>query len=79
MDELGTLLGMAPSAVRRKLSFWQSHGLLKQEQPDVFALLDHPSHLASHEIITAGDDELESALASASQQREEEMQVFTCL
>ena len=75
MEDLGQALEMAPSAVRRKLAFWQSQGVVKEIQSDVFVLVEERK-AGPQEVVTADeDDEMESAMASAAQQREEEMQV----
>lgn len=75
VDDLGRALEMAPSAVRRKLAYWQGQGLVKEETPDVFVLVQD-RRPGTHDVLTTEDDEQESAMASAAQQREEEMQVF---
>ena len=75
MEDLGQALEMAPSAVRRKLAFWQGQGLVKEEETDVFVLVEE-RRTGPQEVIAADDDdEMESAMASAAQQREQEMQV----
>jgi anaphase-promoting complex subunit 2 len=68
---------MAPSAVRRKLAWWQGQGLVKEEETDVFVLVED-RRVGTQEVIQADDDddEVESAMASAAQRREQEMQMF---
>lgn len=69
---------VTPTDVRKRLLFWQSHGLINETSTDYYVLVedfdkstDHAS--AQHDCE---DDEMESAMASASDQREEELQVF---
>ncbi|KAK7479008.1 hypothetical protein BaRGS_00029769, partial [Batillaria attramentaria] len=75
VEGLGRTLEMAPSAVRRKLAYWQGQGLVKEEQPDVFVLVEE-RRAEPQEVIATDEDEMESAMASAAQQREQEMQMF---
>lgn len=70
--------------MRKRLAFWQAQGLIKETATDHFTLIEefqhatgeqsglqaHPHH---HDVE---DDEAESAMASVSDQREEELQVF---
>lgn len=66
--------------LRKKLNFWQSQGFIKETGEDVFTLADENMEDTiddlnqSHDICE--DDEADSAMASASDQREEEFQVF---
>ncbi|XP_076453676.1 anaphase-promoting complex subunit 2-like [Babylonia areolata] len=86
VEDLGQALEMAPSAVRRKLAFWQGQGVVREEGADVFLLVEDrrggPGGGGPHPegtVITAhteDEEELESAMASAAQQREQEMQMF---
>ncbi|XP_025096044.1 LOW QUALITY PROTEIN: anaphase-promoting complex subunit 2-like [Pomacea canaliculata] len=75
VEDLGRTLEMTPSVVRRKLAFWQGQGLVKEELPDVFVLVEE-RHTGPHDVIATDEDEMESAMASAAQQREQEMQMF---
>ena len=65
------------TALRRKIAFWQSQGILKEESTDTFVLVEEqkgPS--VAHDVVMMdSDDEAESAMASAKDQREEELQV----
>lgn len=62
------------------MTFWQSHGILHESQPGIFKLIEEDlpksqlEKLPINEII-AEDEDNESAMASASDQREEELQV----
>lgn len=67
-----------PSVLRRRIGFWQTQGLLRETQPDIYVLVDESAGSGIEDMVTtdiAEDDESESAMASASDQREEELQV----
>lgn len=67
----GTLL-------RKKISFWQSQGILREINTDVFLLVEEADNKDKGEVATdiiCEDDESESAMASSQDQREEELQV----
>lgn len=69
-----------PSILKRRIAFWQSHGIILESQPGVFKLNENdlPKTQLDKEPISeiiAEDEGNESAMASASDQREEELQV----
>ncbi len=74
VEELSSVMHMPTAAIRRKIAFWQSHGVLKEETTDTFLLVEEHKG-RSHEVVIVEEDETESAMASASDQREEEFQV----
>ena len=74
MEELSSVMHMPTSGVRRKMALWQSHGLLREETTDTFVLSEDSRGRGSADVIM-DEDETESAMASASDQREEELQV----
>ncbi|ALC42647.1 mr [Drosophila busckii] len=79
LEELSTLTKVPQSALRRRISFWQNHGLISETEPGVYSLLEKESEKTQFEdmnITDADEEDLESAMASASDQREEELQVF---
>ncbi|TDG41352.1 hypothetical protein AWZ03_012219 [Drosophila navojoa] len=79
LEELSSLIKVPPSALRRRISFWQNHGLIAEIEPGVFGLLEKETEKTQFEdvnITDADEEDLESAMASASDQREEELQVF---
>lgn len=75
MEELSNVLQMPATALRRKIAYWQTQGLLREEATDKFVLVEEHKGRAMHDIIVTDDDEAESAMASAQTQREEELQV----
>lgn len=67
-----------PSTIlRRKLGLWQTHGIITESEPDVFDLQDEDNGKDNNipDDIAVEDYESESAMASAQDQREEELQV----
>ncbi|EDW09792.1 anaphase-promoting complex subunit 2 [Drosophila mojavensis] len=79
LEELSSLIKVPPSALRRRISFWQNHGLIAEIEPGVFGLLEKETEKTQFDdvnITDADEEDLESAMASASDQREEELQVF---
>ncbi|KAH8402264.1 hypothetical protein KR009_010883 [Drosophila setifemur] len=79
IEDLSTITKVPPSALRRRLSFWQNHGLISETTPGMFTLLETESEKSQFEemsLAEADEEDLESAMASASDQREEELQVF---
>lgn len=64
--------------LRRKIAFWQSHGILVETSSDVFSILEDLKNKDSsiQEGLFVEDYEAESAMASAQDQREEELQVY---
>lgn len=75
VEELSNVLQMPATALRRKIAYWQTQGLLREEATDKFVLVEEHKGRAMHDIIVTDDDEAESAMASAQTQREEELQV----
>ncbi|XP_023030784.1 anaphase-promoting complex subunit 2 [Drosophila willistoni] len=79
LDELSTLTKVPATALRRRISFWQNHGLITETSPGIFTLIEKETEKSQFEemsITEADEEDLESAMASASDQREEELQVF---
>ncbi|KAL4219155.1 Anaphase-promoting complex subunit 2 [Mactra antiquata] len=75
VEELSTVLQVPATALRRKIAYWQSQGLLKEEQTDTFLLVEEHKG-RSHDSIVAEDEEAESAMASSHAKTGEELQVF---
>lgn len=74
VDELSGVMQMAPHALQRKMAFWQSQGLLREEATDTFVLVeDHKGHV--QEVVSIEEDETESVLASPQDQKEEELNI----
>jgi anaphase-promoting complex subunit 2 len=81
IEELSQVMQMSGSLLRRKISYWQSQGILREQSPDVFVLLEEGTARSGSsgrvvDHVACEDEETESALASAHEQREGELQVF---
>lgn len=74
VDELSSELEMTASVLRRKIAFWQGQGLLREISPDMYQLVEERRG-RPHDLVMIDEEEIESAMASAQQQKEEEMQV----
>lgn len=81
LDQLSQLMKIPPSILRKRISFWQSQGLIKETSDDIFTLAsesvdENMEDVQNQNQDICEDDEADSAMASASDQREEELQVF---
>lgn len=80
LEELSRIMQVPPTILRKKIGFWQSYGLLVEKGNGVFHLVEEQSDRnMSHSEIIVDDYEAESVMASAQDQREEELQVKTKL
>lgn len=83
-ESLAQQLGTTTTSLRRRITLWQSHGLLREDPPDVWtlhedrplsggALLSSSSSSAkAGQVFTLDpDDEVEPATATAQDLREE--------
>lgn len=82
IDELHQVMKVPVIVLRRKITYWQSMGLISEKTPDFFVLVDgsdpNKSSVSTNQVqeMICEDDEAESAMASAHDQREGELQVF---
>lgn len=79
IEELSQIMHAPATLVRRKITYWQSQGLLHEIGTDSFELVEESVPRVRGQIpseIVCDDEETESAMASAQEQREEELQVF---
>lgn len=82
VDELAQTLKVPPSTLRRRISFWQTQGLIHEASTDVFKLIEEGpmrrmsgvsgSLESGHDL----DDESESVTRTSQDQRVEELSVF---
>ena len=82
VKELASTAQMSAHDVRKRIAFWQSQRLLREESSDTFVLVEDeasgPSVGASSGLVMAVDDDeddCESAVADARERREEELSV----
>ncbi|KAF2885750.1 hypothetical protein ILUMI_20423 [Ignelater luminosus] len=76
LDDLSRILHVPATIVRKKIGFWQSHGLLEESKPNLFYLVEGENSRANVSAEVVEDYESESAMASTQDQREEELQTF---
>ncbi|XP_015180363.1 PREDICTED: anaphase-promoting complex subunit 2 [Polistes dominula] len=76
LEELAQVMHAPATVLRRKITFWVSQGLLKEIYNDFFVLQEESSSKNRTLPDIVEEEEAESAMASASDQREEELQVF---
>lgn len=80
VEELSSLMKISPLVLRKRINFWQTQGIISESEDGIFSLIENPEN--NFDTIQAQvqdlceDDDIESAMASASDQREEELQVF---
>jgi len=78
-EELSQSLKIPISTLRRRLTFWQTQGLLREFATDKYALVEEGMSDVEHgEGLAAGaeDEDSESVTKSTKNQRAEELQVF---
>uniref|UniRef100_A0A1B6GF83 Anaphase-promoting complex subunit 2 n=3 Tax=Cuerna arida TaxID=1464854 RepID=A0A1B6GF83_9HEMI len=79
IEDLSKKMLVPSTILRRRIAYWQTQGLLKETSTDCFILVEDSGSRSKGPIITdmvCEDEETESAMASAHDQREEELQVF---
>lgn len=78
LEELSKVMNCPLTVLRRKVSFWQCHGIIVETAQDVFALQEDASNkdTSVQNEVFVEDYETESAMASAEDQRECELQVI---
>lgn len=83
VKELASVAQMSAHDVRRRIAFWQSQRLLREEANDTFVLMEDEacgsnSGATSGLVMAVDDDEdaCESAVAHARERREEELSVI---
>merc|ERR1711894_421934 len=77
-EELSQSLKIPISTLRRRITFWQTQGLIKEVTTDKYALIEEGMSEVDHgdAIVTAEDEEAESVTKSTKNQRAEELEVF---
>ncbi|KAK4877403.1 hypothetical protein RN001_009909 [Aquatica leii] len=78
LDSLSRVVHIPPTVLRKKIGFWQSHGLIEEVNLNVFCLMEErESNRANLNVdVVVEDYESESIMASTQDQREEELQTF---
>lgn len=80
LQELAAQMKITPVVLRKKISFWQSHGLVRETATDEYRLIEEPDDGASHSVslpvAVEDDEEADNVMESANDEREEALQVF---
>lgn len=82
LEELHQAMKVPITILRRKITYWQSMGLISEKSADYYVLVDsndaNKSNVATSQVqeMICEDEESESVMASAHDQREGELQVF---
>eukprot|EP00057_Strongylocentrotus_purpuratus_P008203 XP_011662677.1 PREDICTED: anaphase-promoting complex subunit 2 isoform X1 [Strongylocentrotus purpuratus] len=78
IQELSEKMQVPGGAVRRKIAYWQSQGLLKEESHDTFVLVEEKQGSTQNQemVMIDSDEEAESATASVEDQKEENLQMY---
>lgn len=75
INELSSEIQLQPSVLRRKITFWQNHGVLNEEENDVFVLMEDQKTANRDSLVVMIEEEEESVTASSQDMKEEELQV----
>ncbi|XP_063627765.1 anaphase-promoting complex subunit 2 [Cydia splendana] len=82
LEELHQVMKVPITVLRRKITYWQSMGFITEKSTDFYVLVDSSdakkSQVSANQVqeMICEDDETESVMASAHDQREGELQVF---
>lgn len=82
IDDLHQVMKVPVTILRRKITYWQSMGIIAEKSTDYYVLVDgseaNKVNVATNQVqeMMCEDDETESVMASAHDQREGELQVF---
>lgn len=78
LEELSGVLGVPQELLRRKLALWQQHGVLQEESPGRYSVLEKASSRERPDrgiMLIDSDEEGDSNTTTQSEQREEKLQV----
>lgn len=78
LEKLSSTMNVPLSVLRRRIGFWQLQGLIRETKENIFVLCDQdrPGDESMEAQTNVVVEEEETCMASASDQREEELQVF---
>lgn len=79
LNDLASQMRIAAVILKKKISFWQGQGLIREFEPDQYILVEGSDDIESStaQLPHAEDDEeADNAMESATDQREEALQVF---
>ncbi|XP_028664582.2 anaphase-promoting complex subunit 2 [Erpetoichthys calabaricus] len=78
LEELSDALKVPSTMLRRKMAFWQQQGVLREESPGVYVVIEEMQceKTEKNVVLLDSDEEGESNMATQSEQREEKLQLF---
>ncbi|XP_039200849.1 anaphase-promoting complex subunit 2 isoform X1 [Crotalus tigris] len=77
LEELSEALKVPAASLRRKMTLWLQQGVLREEPPGTFMVIEEElKDQAEKVVLIDSDEEGDSAMASQADQKEEELQLF---
>ncbi|XP_007427140.1 anaphase-promoting complex subunit 2, partial [Python bivittatus] len=77
LEELSEALKVPAASLRRKMTLWLQQGVLREEPPGTFTVIEEElKDHAEKVVLIDSDEEGDSAMASQADQKEEELQLF---
>ncbi|XP_029945409.1 anaphase-promoting complex subunit 2 [Salarias fasciatus] len=79
LEELSAQMGAPQELLHRKLALWQQHGVLREEAPGRYCVVETGSsgeRLERGVMLIDSDEERDSNTTTQSEQREEKLQLF---
>lgn len=77
LEELSEALKVPAASLRRKMTLWLQQGVLREEPPGTFTVIEEElKDQAEKVVLIDSDEEGDSAMASQADQKEEELQVL---
>ncbi|XP_030062053.1 anaphase-promoting complex subunit 2 [Microcaecilia unicolor] len=77
LEELSEVLKVPLISLRRKMTFWLQQGVLREEPPGTFTVIEEEQKDRAEKVVLIdSDEEGDSAMASQADQKEEELQLF---
>ncbi|XP_015687119.1 anaphase-promoting complex subunit 2, partial [Protobothrops mucrosquamatus] len=77
LEELSEALKVPAASLRRKMTLWLQQGVLREEPPGTFTVIEEElKDQAEKVVLIDSDEEGDSAMASQADQKEEELQLF---
>ncbi|KAJ6652016.1 hypothetical protein lerEdw1_015841 [Lerista edwardsae] len=77
LEELSEVLKVPVTSLRRKMTLWLQQGVLREEPPGTFTVIEEEQKDRAEKVVLIdSDEEGDSAMASQADQKEEELQLF---
>lgn len=77
LEELSKVVKMPVALLRRRMSVWLQQGVLREEPPGTFSVIEEERPQdRDNMVLIDSDDESDSGMASQADQKEEELLLF---